>query len=243
MFRPTLFAASVALAFAVAAPAFAADSAFLTKAVADASRPAADKDVDADRKPVETLAFSGLKAGDKVVDFFPGGGYFTRIFAKSVGGVGKVFALGTDGPRADPIKAIAADAGYTNVTFVAYTPGMPVKLPEPVDFFWTSRNYHDFHNIPGMDIAALNKSIYDSLKPGGIYIVLDHAAAAGSGVTATNTLHRIDAEAVKKEVTAAGFKFVGESKVLAHPADDHTQKVFEGAVKGKTDQFILKFQK
>ena len=243
MFRPTVLAAGIALALAFTAPAFAADSAFIAKAVADASRPDADKSADADRKPTETLAFSGLKAGDKVVDFFPGGGYFTRIFAKSVGGVGKVYALGVDGPRAEPMKKLAAEPGYSNVTFVAYTPGMPVKLPEAVDFFWTSRNYHDFHNIPNLDIAALNKSIYDALKPGGIYIVLDHAAATGSGVAATNTLHRIDPELVKKEVTAAGFKFVGESKVLAHPADDHTQKVFEGAVKGKTDQFILKFQK
>ncbi len=244
MLRSTVLAASFAFAFAAAAPAFAADMAppaFITKAVADAGRPAADKDADADRLPAATLAFAGLKEGDKVVDLFPGGGYFTRIFSKAVGGVGKVFAL-APGARADAVKAIAADPQYKNVTFVDFTPG-PVKLTEPVDFFWTSRNYHDFHNIAAIDVAALNKSIYDSLKPGGIYIVLDHAAVTGSGVTATSTLHRIDAEVVKKEVTAAGFKFVGESKVLAHPADDRTGKVFEGAVKGKTDQFILKFQK
>jgi len=241
MFRPTIFAASLALAFAVGAPAFAADSAFITKAVADASRPDADKAADADRKPVETLAFAGLKAGDKVVDIFPGGGYFTRIFAKSVGAVGKVYAL-APGARADAVKAIAADPGYTNVTFVDFTPG-PIKLPEQVDFIWTSRNYHDFKNNTAIDIAALNKSIFDALKPGGIYIVLDHAAAPGAPADVTSTLHRIDPEVVKKEVTAAGFKFVGDSKVLAHPADDRKGKVFEGAVKGKTDQFILKFQK
>ena len=119
-----------------------------------------------------------------------------------------------------------------------------MKLPEQLDMFWTSRNYHDFHNIPGFDFSprSTNQSD-DALKPGGIYIVLDHAAAPGAGATVTSTLHRIDPATVKQEVLAAGFKLVGESKILASPTDDHTQKIFDNAVRGKTDQFILKFQK
>jgi predicted methyltransferase len=92
-------------------------------------------------------------------------------------------------------------------------------------------------------VAAMNKAIYAALKPGGIFIVLDHAAQAGSGLRDTDTLHRIDPAQVKTEVEAAGFKFVGESKVLHYPGDDHTLKVFDASVRGKTDQFIFKFRK
>jgi predicted methyltransferase len=89
----------------------------------------------------------------------------------------------------------------------------------------------------------VDRAAYASLKPGGVYLVLDHAAAPGSGLRDTSTLHRIDEAAVKQEVESAGFKFDGESPVLRNKSDDHTQKVFEGSVKGKTDQFILRFVK
>jgi len=108
---------------------------------------------------------------------------------------------------------------------------------------WTSQNYHDLHNIPGADLVALNKLIYRSLRPGGVYVVLDHSAVAGSGATATDTLHRIDEAVVRKEVEAAGFKFDGESKILANPADPRTAAVFDPSIRGHTDQFILRFRK
>jgi predicted methyltransferase len=85
--------------------------------------------------------------------------------------------------------------------------------------------------------------IYASMRPGGVYVVLDHSAPAGSGLTDTNTLHRIDEATVRKEVEAAGFKFDGESKVLANPADPRTNKVFDPSIRGHTDQFILRFRK
>ena len=106
-----------------------------------------------------------------------------------------------------------------------------------------SQNYHDFHNIPDLQVSTLNKAVFDALKPGGIYFVLDHAAEAGSGTRDTNTLHRIDEEAVKSEVKAAGFELVGESKILRNKDDPHTAKVFEPPIQGHTDQFILKFRK
>jgi predicted methyltransferase len=118
-----------------------------------------------------------------------------------------------------------------------------LKFPEPVDLVWTSRNYHDFHNIPNVDVSTINKEIFDALKPGGVYIVLDHTAEKGSGTRDTATLHRIDPEAVKKEVEAAGFKFEKQSEILRNPNDPHTAKVFDASVQGKTDQFILKFRK
>ncbi len=248
MLRLCAAVAAFGTAFALyTAPVIAADA----KAIlADASRPEADKAADADRKPAEMLAFAGIKAGDKVADLIPGGGYFTRIFSKAVGANGKVYAVVSDdilkvrATAGDPIKAIAADAGYKNVTVM--NGGLAAfKAPEPLDVVWTSRNYHDFHNkmFGPVDMAAYNKAVFAALKPGGTYIVLDHTAAPGSGFDATESLHRVDPEAVKKEVLAAGFKFDGESNALKAAGDDHTSKIFDSGVRGHTDQFVLKFKK
>jgi len=118
-------------------------------------------------------------------------------------------------------------------------------LPEKVDLFWITLNYHDLH-IPKyahIDMAVFNKLVFDSLKPGGIYFIEDHAAAPGSGATLSPKLHRIDEATVIAEVTAAGFKLVGESKALRNPKDDHSKVVFDPSIRMKTDQFILKFEK
>jgi predicted methyltransferase len=94
-----------------------------------------------------------------------------------------------------------------------------------------------------LDVAQFNKLVLNSLKPGGLYAVIDHSAESGSGVRDTSTLHRIDMDAVKSEVTAAGFEFVGSSNLLANAADPRTAKIFDPSIRGKTDQFILKFRK
>ena len=219
-------------------------------AVSDGDRPAADTQRDADRKPGETLAFAGITRGEKVAELLPGGGYFTRILSKAVGPRGKIFALvpprpanaATERPdMATRIKVVSDDPHYANVTVLQ--PLVPLTVPEPVDVVFTAQNYHDLHNIPDLDIAAFNKAVYDSLKPGGIYVVVDHSAEAGSQLRDTSTLHRIDQAAVKTEITAAGFKFVGSSDILANAADPRTAKIFDPSIRGKTDQFILKFRK
>ena len=217
-------------------------------AVADKGRPEADTKRDADRKPAEMLEFAGVKPGMVVGDFLPGGGYFTRIFAKAVGPKGKVLAI-TNPPPANattppPINAIAADPQYGNITLVTIGAGS-FKLPEQVDVMWTSQNYHDLYLTRfKLDVPAVTKEIYDAVKLGGVFIVLDHRAADGAPVVETaNTLHRIDPASVRKTVEAAGFKYEGESKVLANPTDDHTKGVFDAALRGHTDQFIYKFRK
>jgi predicted methyltransferase len=245
MLRHLMLTSGLILA-ASASPAVhaAAVPAAISAAVADAGRPAADKDRDADRKPAETLAFSGVKAGEQVVDFLPGGGYFTRIFSKIVGPKGHVTALspaGTPEKYTAAAKAIAADPAYSNVTAVEQK---VADIPAgSIDLFWTSQNYHDLHNLPGADLVAVDKAIFAALKPGGTFIVLDHAATAGSGFQDTSTLHRIDPEAVKKEVESAGFVLKAQSDLLKNPNDPHTAKVFDPSIKGKTDQFILTFEK
>jgi predicted methyltransferase len=226
-------------------------SKYVAAAVADPARPQADRDRDADRKPAETIAFAGLKPKQRIADLLPGGGYFTRIFSGVVGSKGQVFAVAPpkrpDAPpdRPEPsaaVRAIAADPHYQNVN-VSVEKLVELKLPPNLDMVWTSLNYHDVHNVKDIDVGAFNKAVFESLKPGGIYIVIDHATEKGAGFTATSTLHRSDPDAVKAEVIAAGFKFVGASEVIANPADDHKAPVFEKGLHDKTDRYVLKFSK
>ena len=219
----------------------------ISAAIADPSRPDSDKAQDANRKSLEVLTFAGIKPGDRVADFIPGRGYVTRLFAKIVGKDGHVYAVVPDELRANadkPVRLIANEPGYSNVSVVRDPVNRFADLKN-LDMVWTSMNYHDLHDsfFGPANLADVNKSIYKALKPGGIYLVLDHTAAAGSGLRDTDTLHRIDPAVVKKEVLAAGFELVGESDVLHNPADDHTLKVFDPSVRGRTDKFVFKFRK
>jgi predicted methyltransferase len=254
-FRHLSTAFAAALCFATLASAGETKLPVVSKAiaaaVADPARPQADRDRDADRKPAETIAFAGLKPKQRIADLLPGGGYFTRIFSGVVGPKGQVIAVATpkrpDAPpdRPEPsaaVRAIAADEHYKNVT-VSVEKLVELKLPEKLDMVWTSLNYHDVHNVKDIDVGAFNKAVLQSLKPGGIYIVIDHATEKGAGFTATSTLHRSDPEAVKAEVLAAGFEFVGSSDVIASSTDDHKSAVFDKGLHDKTDRYVLKFRK
>jgi predicted methyltransferase len=147
------------------------------------------------------------------------------------------------------VKAVAELQGYAvthpNVTVTTAAALEGLRFPEKLDLFWISRNYHDLHDkfMGPVDTAAFNKAVYDDLKPGGFYVVLDHSAAPGAAADVTETLHRIESSTVRREVEAAGFKFDSESSILANPADPRTAKVFDQTIRGHTDQFILKFRK
>jgi predicted methyltransferase len=247
--RTILCAAAISL---MAGSAFAAMPAHIEKALSDPGRPAADTSRDANRHPGELIAFAGIKPGMKVVDVSPGGGYYTRIFTKTVGDKGQVYAYISNGGDArlksqgkDPDNQMADfKATYHNLG-VLHGPYSGFVTPEPVDVVWTSDNYHDFHNGPtgAADIPAMNKGIFASLKHGGTYLVLDHRAPKGAGLDATSKLHRMDEDIAKQEIEAAGFKLVGESKILTNPSDDNSKRVFEAGEHDKTDQFVLKFRK
>jgi predicted methyltransferase len=204
--------------------------------------------VDARRHGPEILSFAGVRTGDKVVDLVPGGGYWTRLFARSVGPSGHVFGVWPiEYEKENPEVAATYKATfhtYANVT-VLEQPANTFAVPASVDLVFTSQNYHDYPDkfMGSEDPAILNAQVFAALRRGGIYLIIDHAAPAGSGMADTETLHRIDPAIVKTQVEKAGFLFVGESTLLRNPADDHSKFVFDKSIIGRTDQFIYKFRK
>jgi len=240
-------AAAVLLAGAVSA-AIAAPPANVAAALADQQRPAEDRARDAARKPAEMLAFAEVKPGDKVADLVIGGGYFTRILAAAVGPTGKVYAYQPSEFTKFAKEYIEAPgkvaAAYPNVTPVI-TPFAEVAFPEPLDLVFTAQNYHDFHikEVPAGTAEKVNRAVFNALKPGGVYLIIDHFAAPGSGLTVIDSLHRIDAKDVRTEVTAAGFVYEGAIEDLRNPADPRTANVFDKSIRGHTDQFVYKFRK
>ena len=231
-----------------AGAAMGAVPAYLTAALGDQKRPPADSSRDVARKPAELLALGEVKPGQKVADFMMGGGYFTRILSAAVGPTGKVYAY----QSAEFIKFRAAygteqssvAADYKNVVPLT-APLSAVGLPDGLDLVLTVQNYHDMHlkAFPAGTADKANQEIFKALKPGGIYLVVDHAALAGAPLETADSLHRIDEATVKKEVEAAGFRLIAEDQMLANPADPHDKLVFDPSIRGKTDQFVLKFRK
>ncbi len=251
-----LFAAALALAACgpttqpepPAPPALTADAPNIVAAVADTRRPAEDTARDVNRHPAETLAFADIAPGARVGEIFPGGGYFTRLFAVAVGDEGRVYPLirpdGVAGEFETPILAVAAL--YPTAT-MARSPYDALAFPEPLDVVFTAQNYHDMaiteYNLG--DRAAMNATAFAALKPGGVYVVIDHSAVDGTPVATEGdaVLHRIDQATVRAEVEAAGFVFDGESEVLRNPADTRITSVFDPAIRGHTDQFMMRFRK
>jgi predicted methyltransferase len=177
-----------------------------------------------------------------------GGGYLTRILAAAVGPEGHVYAF-------QPAEFIAfrqqygedqktVDAAYANVDAVAGSVAAPA-WPAPLDTIITVQNFHDLYNkrAPADTGLRAARALYAALKPGGTMVVVDHSAADGTGSTLSDALHRIDRKTVIDAFTAAGFKLDGESALYANPADPRTANVFDASIRGKTDQFGLRFRK
>jgi predicted methyltransferase len=226
------------LSLAVAAPVLAKPAPFIAAAVADKGRPADDTARDGLRKPAEMLEFAGVRPGMKIGELLPGGGYFTRVFAKAVGPRGKVYAWLPGNAPARGMERLAPLAkAYPNV---APTQSEVFGAAEPLDLVWTSQNYHDLHGRGGSP-AKLNAEIFKALKPGGIYVIEDHRAAPGSYLGDVDRLHRIDPTSVIMEVQKAGFVLDDESMALRRTDDDHTRNPRD--IHDMSDQFVLKFRK
>jgi predicted methyltransferase len=254
--RTLVLAATIALALpaAHAAPSarntgHQAQPPYLTAAIDDPARQA-DRTDDARRKIAQVMAFAEVKPGDKVLELIPGSGYFTRVFSGVVGPKGHVYALWPNEYAAESesdvsnLRKLATQPHYANVS-VLTQPAAQLSSPESVDVVFTSQNYHDYPDkfMGHVDPVTLDKQVFKALKPGGVFVVIDHVAPAGSGMSDTDTLHRIDPAIVKQQAESAGFVFDGESNALHNPADPHTVKVFDKSIRGHTDQFMYRFRK
>jgi predicted methyltransferase len=222
---------------------------YIKAAVESPDRPAADKALDAGRKPEQMLAFFGIKPGMKVADLWAGGGWSSDVLARTVGATGKEYSQNPPFflkkfTKADEAwKARLKEPGLGNIVEVSqpFTSNDLLQVPPgSLDAVITNMNYHDMVGR-GYDMKLINSQVMKALKPGGVYGIIDHSAQKGSGARDTTTLHRIDEELVKKQVEAAGFQLVAESSTLRNPKDDRTWFVFKH--RGKTDRFMLKFEK
>jgi predicted methyltransferase len=251
MRRSLILAASAALALsaAFAAPASAqtAPDAAYAAALADPVRTEADRARDAARHTAATLTFAGVAPGQSIGDMVIGGGYFTRTFAAAVGPGGHV----TGWQPAEFVafaavygQALVDIAALPNVTAID-SPLLSPAWPEGLDLIFTAQNYHDLHlaAVPAGAAAAANAAAFAALKPGGLYVIIDHVAAAGSDLTVADQLHRIDPATVRAEVEAAGFVFDGEGDDLVNAGDPLTASIFAPSIRGHSSQFMLRFRK
>ncbi|HEX8777066.1 MAG TPA: methyltransferase [Rhodanobacter sp.] len=253
--RTTVLAALLALslpavpAMAAAPPGKQAVPAYVTAAINDPAR-AADRHDDARRKIAAVMSFTQVKPGGTVIELVPAGGYWTRVFSAIVGPQGHVYTVWPDEMAKYSAKDYAnwqqliTTPHYENVSLLK-RPAAQLGVPAKADLVFTAQNYHDYHDpfMGPVDMARFDKQVFDALKPGGVFVVIDHMAPAGSGLGDTDTLHRIDPAVVKKEVEGAGFVFDGESDALLNPKDPLTNKVFDPSIRGHTSQFIYRFRK
>lgn len=204
-------------------------------------------------KQAELIRFATVTAGTTVIDVYPGNGDWTRIFSDLVGPEGRVYSF-VPGEVAhfknDPVglmRKLAQELGRENVDAVSADVAAVAEAIPAADVVWMHLFYHDLHTplirANGATADAFNRAIFASLNSGGRYIIVDHAAASGSGTTDTPSLHRIDPASVVEEVRAAGFVLDAQSDMLANADDMHAIKVFDPAIKGETDRFVYRFVK
>jgi predicted methyltransferase len=204
-------------------------------------------------KQSELIRFAGVDAGSIVIDVYPGDGDWTRLFSDIVGPEGRVFSFvpaEVADFKNDPVgrmQTLAKEPGRENVEAVSANLVAMPKVTRPANVLWLHLFYHDLHTAliqkKGATAADFNRAVYERLKPGGFYVIVDHAAAAGAGAGDAQSLHRIDPASVRGEVEAAGFVLEAESSMLANKDDPHSIKVFDPSIKGETDRFAYRFVK
>jgi predicted methyltransferase len=214
--------------------------------VADKDRTDDDKKQDAARKPVEVLRFLGVKPGQKVADLGAGGGYLTELLVRAVGPTGTVYAQNSKeviekflGKKWDERLARPINAHVVRVERPSDDPLPPAA--KDLDLVVNAFTYHDTVYM-GVDRAKMNAAVFAALRPGGHYVIFDHAGRAGTGTSETKTLHRIEEQAVIDEVKKAGFAVEKEGDFLRNPADPKDGNVF-GPLRGQTDRFVVSFVK
>lgn len=247
--RTRMTIALVALLALPLSPVFADEGRMLADELANApGRSDDDKARDAQRKPDQVLMFLGLRAGDTVLDIWAAGGWYTEVLSIAVGPEGDVYAQNPasvlnfrDGQNEKQISARLADDRLANVERINATVADAAITPESIDFAFTALNFHDVYNRQGKEGAAeFLAAVFDTLKPGGTFGLIDHVGDAGADNT---SLHRIEPSLVDEVATEVGFIVEAKSDLLANPDDDHTLRVFDPTLRGNTDRFVLRLRK
>ena len=202
-------------------------------------------------KVAELIRFAGVDKGSTVIDVYPGDGDWTRLFSDVVGPEGRIYSFVPAEVahfKNDPVgrvRTLAKEPGRENVEAVSADLVEMSNITQPADVLWLHLFYHDLHTeligAKGATAADFNRAVYERLKPGGFYVIVDHIAAAGAGTSDAQSLHRIEPASVRAEVEAAGFVLDADSPVLANKDDLHSLKVFDPSIKGETDRFAYRF--
>lgn len=222
-------------------------------AVLDAdSRFDGDRDRDAARHPSQVLGMLGVEPGMTVLDLYSGGGYYTELLSMLVGPDGHVTAHNNTPYLnfvGEEIEARYQDGRLDNVEMMVADNNELDLEPGRYDAIMMMLTYHDIYYVdpdngwPALDGPGLLAELHEGLKPGGALLVADHYAAAGSPPETGNTTHRIDPAIVIRELEAAGFELTDRGSFLRNKADDYSINVFDERVRGKTDRFVLRFEK
>jgi predicted methyltransferase len=201
----------------------------------------------------ELILFARVDAGSTVIDVYPGDGDWTRRFSDIVGPAGRVYSFVPAEVahfKNDPVgsmRTLAEEPGRANVEVASADLVAMPKATQPADIVWMHLFYHDLHTAliqaRGATAAQFNRAVFEALKPGGSYVIVDHVAAAGTGTRDAQTLHRIEPASIREEVEAAGFVLDAESNMLANEDDEHSIKVFDPSIKGETDRVAYRFVK
>jgi predicted methyltransferase len=201
----------------------------------------------------ELIRFARVETGSTVIDVYPGDGDWTRLFSDVVGPEGRVYSFvpteiaAVMEDQLGRMQTLSKEPGRENVEAVSADLVAMLEVTQPADVLWLHLFYHDLHTklieAKGATATDFNRAVYERLKPGGSYVIVDHAAAAGAGTSDAQSLHRIDPASVRKEVEAAGFVLDAESTMLAKKDDPHSIKVFDPSIKGETDRFAYRFVK
>lgn len=243
-----------------ASAVFAHQPSKIDNALSHSMRPDKDLARDAVRKPASVLAFTGVSEGDQVLDLFAGGGWYTELFSRIVGEQGQVFAHNDEVVWQFAKEGMIARTENNRLPNVTRLDGVPVpdiSLPDTqVDLVFTALNYHDLFFTEVLrngkmvtlrdDIVNVSNAlsaIKNVMKDDATFVIIDHHAKAGSGYDAANRLHRIDVNIVKHQMAEAGFELIEEAYYLQNPDDDRSKFVFDEAIRGNTDRFILKYRK
>ena len=247
----TLALVMTSASVAAIGPALAKPADVGAAVAATANRSADNLKLDESRKPAEVLQFLGLQSGMQAIDLFGGNRYWAEIMAPAVGTTGHVTVW-------EPTQFYDKDSQEKFATFQQKTPNAHLIVSpfeaialdaNAYDFMMINLNYHDVYwesakyGVKRMEPDAFLKTVYDSMKPGGIVGVIDHVGNPGDTRETVEKYHRIDPSVVKADFERAGFRLEAESELLRNPADNHSLLVFKPEIRGKTDRFVYKFRK